>query len=706
MSDSTSHAAIWDKVSGQFQTVAPMKEPRRAPEAVVLASGKVLVVGAYRCESWCPPAWPGGGCKQKANAKEAELYDPATNTWQAIAADQLVEGPMWLLPSGNVFVASSEPTLFEASSGRWFAVPNYIDGPRLAPASTLLDQGRVLVAGGGSTYDAQWPSAEIYEGGRLGDPCATDASCSSGFCADGVCCDRACGGPCEACSTAKKGPGTVEGRCAPVTDGADPDDECGVVGSGVCATPGHCNGQGACKGRAGTLCGAATCPFSSQLVADTCDDAGACVPSVMHECPWDTCPQECQPYRSLTPSKPGTKALGEACDTGKECASKICADGVCCDLPCSGCQACRSDFKHDGGPNGVCGNVKEGTDPHDACTRRRFGCVAATPGFLGDVCGSNGSCVPATPEGNPCGETTCQDATTMTGKICTASGQCVTGSANCGAFACAGGVCGVCCGSASDCAPGLVCKDCNCVEPLTNGATCTSAEQCTSKHCVDGRCCDGACTGQCEACDVVGSEGVCSPMGGAPHGPRPACTGTAGAPCAGSCDGQTRDACVYPAAATPCGAAECSGNDLVVHNCDGQGACVNVPQSCGDYACVGSSCRSSCTTPSDCASGRVCSESFCTANPPPPIDGGAGSSSSGGTSGTGGSSVGGTSGASGASSGGSSGTSSDAGAPGPPADPGESGCGACTTPSRGRIGNAAALGLALLALFARKRRIR
>jgi hypothetical protein len=47
-----------------------------------------------------------------------------------------------------------------------------------------------------------------------GDVCADQAECGSGFCVDGRCCNSACGGPCEACSTAAMG--AVDGTCTPL----------------------------------------------------------------------------------------------------------------------------------------------------------------------------------------------------------------------------------------------------------------------------------------------------------------------------------------------------------------------------------------------------------------------------------------------------------------------------------------------------------
>jgi hypothetical protein len=60
--------------------------------------------------------------------------------------------------------------------------------------------------------------------------------CKSGACADGVCCDKACDAQCESCLGARTG--GIDGTCAFIPAGTDPDGEC----SGSHA----CNGTGGC----------------------------------------------------------------------------------------------------------------------------------------------------------------------------------------------------------------------------------------------------------------------------------------------------------------------------------------------------------------------------------------------------------------------------------------------------------------------------
>src|SRR5262245_65700254 len=45
----------------------------------------------------------------------------------------------------------------------------------------------------------------------------------------------------------------------------------------------------------------------------------------------------------------------------------------------------------------------------------------------------------------------------------------------------------------------------------TLGSSCTAPDQCASGNCVSGVCCDTACTNQCDACNLTGLVGTCSP---------------------------------------------------------------------------------------------------------------------------------------------------------------------------------------------------
>ncbi|MFO0585663.1 MAG: hypothetical protein U0229_25560 [Anaeromyxobacter sp.] len=142
------------------------------------------------------------------------------------------------------------------------------------------------------------------------------------------------------------------------------------------------------------------------------------------------------------------------------------------------------------------------------------------------------------------------------------------------------------------------------------GTACTQASDCGSGHCVDGVCCDTACTGQCEACDVAGHAGTCSPATGVPHGARAACA-TDGSACGGACDGADRTNCAYPTSS--CRTASCTGGTATLAaSCDGAGHCPAAQtQACAPYTCSAGACAGNCSVDSDCATGSYCAAGVC-----------------------------------------------------------------------------------------------
>ena len=130
-------AEVYDPATRTWTTVAPMLEPRVDHTATLLADGRVLIAGGASREF--PPGCD-GGCD--FSLATAELFDPATNTWSA---------------TGSLHVAR-----------------NYA-------ASTLLNDGRVLVAGGYNQGGHALPVAELYDPAtgtwaRTGDLLDADAA--------------------------------------------------------------------------------------------------------------------------------------------------------------------------------------------------------------------------------------------------------------------------------------------------------------------------------------------------------------------------------------------------------------------------------------------------------------------------------------------------------------------------------------------------
>jgi MYXO-CTERM domain-containing protein len=151
-------------------------------------------------------------------------------------------------------------------------------------------------------------SAGVCSGQKSnGTACGSAVECASGNCVDGVCCDVACGGACQACSTAAKGAG-ADGVCGPVQSGLDPHDSCQQTPQSTCGNDGTCDGNGGCRRwPAGTVCVPGSCgpdPTGQTIVQyqqypDTCDGSGACVDKAsvacgIFTCNGDTCNTSCQ----------------------------------------------------------------------------------------------------------------------------------------------------------------------------------------------------------------------------------------------------------------------------------------------------------------------------------------------------------------------------------------------------------------------------
>ena len=168
---------------------------------------------------------------------------------------------------------------------------------------------------------------------------------------------------------------------------------------------------------------------------------------------------------------------------------------------------------------------------------------------------------------------------------------------------------------------------------LANGDKCTMGADCASQLCVDGVCCDTACTGTCEACNLPGTAGTCSPIPantdpdqecGAKIPPPPpdggiddgGTTSVDGGmqlkqpdgglavnvqACAGTCSGNR--SCNYPGTTTNCGSVFCSASaEIAGMVCDGTGGCNQQLSTCTDYTCdpTNATCRTRCSTDADC----------------------------------------------------------------------------------------------------------
>ena len=140
-------ADIYDPASGAFTPTGSLLEDQGGQTATLLANGKVLIAG--------------GAMTRATTAARAELYDPTTGTFSfasdyAEAGTQYpTGGPLWptanLLGDGRVLIAGENPPEIYDPASNSFSVtgrmPNYSYGMFWHAATTLRD-GTVLVTGG------------------------------------------------------------------------------------------------------------------------------------------------------------------------------------------------------------------------------------------------------------------------------------------------------------------------------------------------------------------------------------------------------------------------------------------------------------------------------------------------------------------------------------------------------------------------------
>lgn len=216
--------------------------------------------------------------------------------------------------------------------------------------------------------------------------------------------------------------------------------------------------------------------------------------------------------------------------------------------------------------------------------------VAAGGSSNGTACSADGDCASThCIDGHCCGVASCG-----TCQSCTApGGTCVAVTNAEDPDSCTG---------ASTCDASGACKK-------KTGQTCSAGTECLSGNCADTVCCNSACNGSCEYCNG-GSPGTCSFVTGAQQTSHPACAGSGA--CQGTCNG-TKASCTFPGAETTCRQPSCSGetatNPAV---CDGLGNCPTLSTTpCSPFLCGTTSCLTSCSGSSQCASAAACIGGTC-----------------------------------------------------------------------------------------------
>jgi len=160
---------LYSSVSGSWTFTGDMNLGRVSARGVLLPNGTVLVMG---------------GCIVNdclgSTTKSAEIYNPATGTWSVTGSMRTgrAEFVAALLPTGKVLVAggctsydangclavTAAAELYNPTTGTWSST-GAMRAARMAMTATVLTTGKALIAGGQTAASDALGSSELYNPG-------------------------------------------------------------------------------------------------------------------------------------------------------------------------------------------------------------------------------------------------------------------------------------------------------------------------------------------------------------------------------------------------------------------------------------------------------------------------------------------------------------------------------------------------------------
>ena len=141
---------IYDPSPNAFTKAGDLQFDRSDHKAVLLQDGRVLIVGGYTSSE---------------SAVTAEMYDPETNTFSPAGVSAIQPNAALLLPSGRVFLIhrnNGDIVLYNPATHA-FSPTGHSIGWRRGASVTLLEDGRVMIAGGLKSKDNSTQSGHGQE---------------------------------------------------------------------------------------------------------------------------------------------------------------------------------------------------------------------------------------------------------------------------------------------------------------------------------------------------------------------------------------------------------------------------------------------------------------------------------------------------------------------------------------------------------------